>query len=202
MDSGWSLKHLHRLIVDSATYRQSSHVTPELLARDPVQSPAGARPAVPRRGGDRARHCAGSQRAARIRRLAGRASYPPLPAFLLQPPVSYGPKIWPDATGPERYRRALYTFRFRSLPYPMLQTFDAPNGDSRCVRRPRSNTPLQALTTLNEPCSMECAAGIGAADPERRRQNRRRAAGRCVSPLRFAAALGRRKNGVAEFLRT
>jgi hypothetical protein len=54
----------------------------------------------------------------------------------------------------------VYTFRYRSVPYPMLQTFDAPNGDSSCVRRSRSNTPLQALTTLNEPLSMEAARAL------------------------------------------
>ena len=79
---------------------------------------------------------------------------------MLQPPVSYGPKIWPEDKGPERYRRGLYTFRYRSLPYPVLQTFDAPNGDFACVRRVRSNTPLQALMTLNEPLFLECAQAL------------------------------------------
>jgi Protein of unknown function (DUF1553) len=93
-------------------------------------------------------------------KVGGRSVFPPLPAFMLQPPVSYGPKIWPEDKGPERYRRALYTFRYRSLPYPVLQTFDAPNGDTACVRRPRSNTPLQALMTLNEPVFVECAQAL------------------------------------------
>jgi hypothetical protein len=79
---------------------------------------------------------------------------------LFQPPTSYGPKVWTEAAGPERYRRALYTFRYRSVPYPMLQAFDAPNGDFSCVRRTRSNTPLQALTTLNEPIYLECARAL------------------------------------------
>jgi hypothetical protein len=56
----------------------------------------------------------------------------------------------------------MYTFRFRSLPYPALQAFDAPNGDFACVKRSRSNTPLQALTALNEPVFMECAQALGA----------------------------------------
>jgi hypothetical protein len=81
---------------------------------------------------------------------------------MLLPPVSYGPKTWHESTGPDRYRRALYTFRYRSLPYPALQAFDAPNGDFACVRRSRSNTPLQALTALNEPVFMECAQALGA----------------------------------------
>ncbi len=81
-------------------------------------------------------------------------------ASCLQPPVSYGPKIWPEDKGPNRYRRGLYTFRYRSVPYPMLQTFDAPNGDASCVRRARSNTPLQALMTLNEPVFLDCARAL------------------------------------------
>ena len=67
---------------------------------------------------------------------------------------------------PDRYRRALYTFRYRSVPYPMLQTFDAPNGDFACVRRTRSNTPLQALTTLNEPLFIECARALALQDAD------------------------------------
>ncbi len=93
-------------------------------------------------------------------KIGGPSVSPPVPTFLFQPPASYGPKVWNESNGPERYRRALYTFRYRSVPYPMLQTFDAPNGDFSCVRRTRSNTPLQALTTLNEPIFLECARAL------------------------------------------
>jgi hypothetical protein len=93
-------------------------------------------------------------------KVGGPSVYPPAPDFLFQPPVSYGPKLWFEEKGENRYRRALYTFRYRSVPYPMLQTFDAPNGDSSCVRRSRSNTPLQALTTLNEPLAIEAARAL------------------------------------------
>jgi hypothetical protein len=86
--------------------------------------------------------------------------FPPAPEFLFTPPASYGPKTWIVDTGADRYRRALYTFRFRSVPYPMLQTFDAPIGEVACARRSRSNTPLQALTTLNEPLFVECARAL------------------------------------------
>jgi hypothetical protein len=94
---------------------------------------------------------------------------------LYLPPASYGPKVWKEEKGENRYRRGLYTFRYRSVPYPMLQAFDAPNGDASCVRRVRSNTPLQALTTLNEPLFLECARALamrtlvdgGATDAER-----------------------------------
>jgi hypothetical protein len=93
-------------------------------------------------------------------KVGGASVYPPAPDFLFQPPVSYGPKNWYEDKGDNRYRRAIYTFRYRSVPYPMLQTFDAPNGDSSCVRRSRSNTPLQALTSLNEPLFMESAQAL------------------------------------------
>jgi hypothetical protein len=92
--------------------------------------------------------------------LGGRPVYPPAPEFLFQPPASYGPKTWKEETGPERYRRSIYAFRFRSIPYPVLQTFDAPNGDFSCVRRLRSNTPLQALISLNEPQFLEAAQAL------------------------------------------
>ena len=80
--------------------------------------------------------------------------------FCFDPPASYAPFEWPEATGPDRYRRAVYTFRRRSTPYPALQVFDAPNGDFACVRRMRSDTPLQALTTLNEPLFVECSQAL------------------------------------------
>ena len=65
-----------------------------------------------------------------VDRVGGPSVYPPLPEFLLQPPVSYGPKAWPFSQGADKYRRAMYTFRFRSLPYPVLDTFDSPPGNT------------------------------------------------------------------------
>ena len=95
-------------------------------------------------------------------KLGGPSIFTPAPAFLFVPPASYGPFNWVQAEGRERYRRALYTFRRRSTPCPALQTFDAPPGESSCVRRSRTNTPLQALTTLNETVFVECARGLAA----------------------------------------
>jgi hypothetical protein len=155
----WSLKHLHRLIVTSATYRQSSKVTPELLARDPYNRllTRGARFRV---DAEVVRDIALAASGLLNAKLGGPAVFPPAPDFLFQPPTSYGPKVWYEEKGENRYRRALYTFRYRSVPYPMLQTFDAPNGDFACVKRTRSNTPLQALTTLNEPVFVECSQAL------------------------------------------
>jgi hypothetical protein len=174
MDSGWSLKHMHRLIVTSATYRQSSRVSPELHAKDPYNRMLARGPRF-RVDAEVVRDITLAASGLLDPRIGGESVCPPAPAFLFQPPASYGPKTWIDATGPDRYRRALYTFRFRSVPYPMLQTFDAPNADFSCVRRPRSNTPLQALTLLNEPVSLESARALalvtlregGASDADR-----------------------------------
>ncbi|MBV9124056.1 MAG: DUF1553 domain-containing protein, partial [Planctomycetes bacterium] len=156
MDQGWSLKKLHKLIVCSATYRQSSHVTPALYARDPYNRLLARGPRF-RVEGEIVRDIALAASGLLNPTVGGPSVFPPLPEFMLKPPVSYGPKVWPEDKGPNRYRRALYTFRYRSVPYPVLQTFDTPNGDSSCVRRARSNTPLQALMTLNEPVFVECS---------------------------------------------
>jgi hypothetical protein len=159
MDGGWSLKNLHRLIVESATYRQSSQVTPEQFGRDPYNRLLARGPRF-RVDAEIVRDIGLASSGLLNQEIGGRSVFPPLPAFMLVPPVSYGPKIWPEDKGPERFRRGLYTFRYRSIPYPALQTFDAPNGDFACVRRPRSNTPLQALMTLNEPISMDSARAL------------------------------------------
>jgi hypothetical protein len=159
MDGGWRLKQLHRLIVTSATYRQSSRVSPELLAKDPYNRLLARGPRF-RVDAEIVRDVALAASGLLNPKLGGPSIQPPAPAFLFLPPASYGPKVWNEAAGPDRYRRALYTFRYRSVPYPMLQAFDAPNGDFSCVRRARSNTPLQALTTLNEPVFLECARAL------------------------------------------
>jgi hypothetical protein len=174
MDNHWSLKHIHRLIVNSATYRQSSVVRPELLARDPDNRLLARGPRY-RVDAEVVRDIALAASGLLNPRIGGPSVHPPAPEFLFQPPASYGPKTWIVDTGVDRYRRGLYTFRFRSVPYPALQNFDAPNGDFACARRTRSNTPLQALTTLNEPLFLESAralatqivAGGGATDAER-----------------------------------
>jgi len=159
MDSGWSIKSLHRLIVKSASYRQSSRVTPELSAKDPYNHLL-ARGGRFRVEGEIVRDIALAASGLLNPEMGGRSIYPPAPEFLFQPPASYGPKVWKEENGAERYRRSLYIFKFRSVPYPMLQTFDAPNGDFSCVRRQRSNTPLQALVLLNEPEFVECAQAL------------------------------------------
>jgi Protein of unknown function (DUF1553) len=159
MDNGWSLKKLHRLIVTSATYQQSSRVTPELYERDPYNRLMARGPRF-RVDGEVVRDIELSASGLLNPRVGGPSVFPPAPGFLFLPPASYGPKPWKESTGDDRYRRALYTFRYRSVPYPMLEVFDSPNGDTSCVRRARSNTPLQALTMLNEPMALESARAL------------------------------------------
>src|SRR5206468_3738594 len=142
-DVPWSLKHLHRLIVTSSTYRQSSRVTPKLYERDPYNRLLARGPRF-RVEGEIVRDVALAASGLLNPAIGGRSTMPPAPAFLFQPPASYAPFPWVDETGPEKYRRGLYTFRRRSTPYPVLQTFDVPNADMSCVRRQRSNSPLQA----------------------------------------------------------
>ncbi|HEV2379113.1 MAG TPA: DUF1553 domain-containing protein [Terriglobia bacterium] len=159
MDQGWSLKKLHRLIVTSATYRQSSTVTPQLYERDPYNRLLARGPRF-RVDAELVRDIELSASGLLNSRVGGASAFPPAPSFLFIPPASYGPKPWTESAGDDRYRRALYTFRYRSVPYPMLQVFDSPNGDTSCVRRARSNTPLQALTMLNEPMALESARAL------------------------------------------
>jgi hypothetical protein len=159
MDNGWSLKRLHRLIVDSATYRQASRVAPQQLDRDPENRLLARGPRY-RVDAEVVRDIALSTSGLLNDKVGGPGVYPPAPDFLFKPPASYALKTWHFDTGPDRYRRALYTFRYRSVPYPVLQNFDAPPGDIACARRARANTPLQALTTLNETLFLECARAL------------------------------------------
>ena len=159
MDSGWDIKKLQRMIVMSSAYRQASTVTPELLSKDPDNRLIARGPRF-RVDAEIVRDIALDASGLLNPEVGGPSVHPPAPDFLFLPPASYSKKSWKTSEGPERYRRALYTFRFRSVPYPMLQAFDAPNGESSCVRRSRSNTPLQALTTLNEPLFVEAAQAL------------------------------------------
>jgi len=159
MDHGWSLKHLHRQIVLSATYRQSSDVSPELVALDPANRLLARGPRF-RIEAETVRDAALMAGGLLDTQIGGPSVYPPAPEFLFQRPASFADKFWDFEKSSSWYRRALYTFKYRSILYPSLQTFDAPNGEATCVRRSRSNTPLQALTTLNEPLFMQCAKAL------------------------------------------
>jgi len=158
MQNGWSQKRLLRTIVTSATYRQSAQTTPELLARDPANRLLARGPRY-RVDAELVRDVALSASGLIHHALGGPSVIPPVPPNVLE--FNYAqPSFWKPTGGPERYRRSVYLFRKRSMPDPLLSSFDAPNGDVSCARRVRSNTPLAALTGLNEPVFVEAARGL------------------------------------------
>jgi hypothetical protein len=206
IQKGWSLKQMQRMIVTSATYRQSSKVSPELLVRDQENRLLARGPRL-RLDAEGVRDAALAVSGLLTPKVGGPPVFPPAPEFLFLPPTSYGPKVWKEEKGENRYRRALYTFRFRSVPYPVLQAFDAPNGDFSCVRRTRSNTPLQALATLNEPLFLECARALalktlqegGASDKDRIAYAFRRCVSRTPDDTESAALTALLQKQVAAF---
>ena len=159
MESDWSFKHLHRLIVTSAAYRQSSRMTEQLLKVDPRNRLLARSPRV-RVDAEIVRDLALAASGLLNREVGGRSVYPSAPRFIFLPPASYGDKNWHTEQDDQLYRRSLYVHAYRSVPYPPLQVFDAPRGDAACVRRARSNTPLQALTMLNETQFMKCSLAL------------------------------------------
>lgn len=156
----WSLKQLHKLIVTSATYRQSSEKRPELAERDPYntwlshQNRLRIEAEIIR---DEALTVSGLMK----HKIGGRSVNPPQPDGIAS--LGYANSVkWSASKGDDRYRRGLYTFFQRTVPYPMLMTFDSPDSNLSCTRRERSNTPLQALTVWNDPVFFECSQSLGA----------------------------------------
>ncbi|MEW5974981.1 MAG: DUF1553 domain-containing protein [Acidobacteriota bacterium] len=157
MENGWDLKALHRLIVTSATYRQASRVTPELYERDPYNELLARGPRF-RLAAESIRDVALAIGGLLSHRIGGASTFPPQPEGIWT--QHYSQEKWTASTGPDRYRRGLYTFWRRTSPYPSLANFDAPSREYCTVRRPRTNTPLQALTTLNDPAFFEAAQAL------------------------------------------
>jgi uncharacterized membrane protein len=153
----WSLKQMHRLIVTSSTYRQSSRVTPQLQEKDPANLLLARAPRL-RVEGEIVRDIALSASGLLNDKIGGPSVYPPQPPDVSE--RAYFAFPWPTSDGPDRYRRGMYTFFKRSTPYPMLMTFDSPSSENTCTRRIRSNTPLQALTTLNDTVYVEAAQAM------------------------------------------
>jgi mono/diheme cytochrome c family protein len=160
MEHQWSTKHLLKLIVTSETYQQSSKVTPQLLERDPYNRLLARGPRF-RVEGEVVRDIQLAASGLLNPAVGGRPVMPPAPAYLFEKPASYAPFPWHVDEDANQFRRSVYVFRRRSTPYPFLSTFDVPNGESSCIRRSKSNTPLQALMTLNETMSMEAAKALG-----------------------------------------
>jgi Protein of unknown function (DUF1553)/Protein of unknown function (DUF1549)/Planctomycete cytochrome C len=157
MRTGWNVKNILRLIVTSATYRQSSRVTPELLERDPYNKLLARGPRF-RVDAEMVRDIALSASGLLNPEIGGPSVFPYQPAGVWDRP--YSDAKWVTSKGSERYRRGIYIFIRRTAPYPSLLTFDAPTREFCTVRRPRTNTPLQALTTLNDPVFFEAAQAM------------------------------------------
>ena len=157
VESGWSMKHIHRLILNFAVYRQSSKVTPKLLEVDPYNRWLARAPRL-RVESEIVRDVALAASGLLNTKIGGPSVFPALPAGVMD--LAYGGFKWENATGEDRYRRGMYTFWKRTVPYPSMLVFDSPNGDFSCARRVRSNTPLQALTTLNDTVFVEAAQAL------------------------------------------
>ena len=157
VQQGWSLKQLQRLIVTSATYRQSSRIRPELSDIDPSNRMLSRQNRV-RFDAEIVRDAVLAASGVLDPTLGGPTVRPPQPEGVYA--FTQNKKNWSISPGGDRYRRALYTTFHRSAPHPLFTTFDAPNFSSTCTRRPRSNTPLQALTVANDVAFVECAGEL------------------------------------------
>lgn len=171
-DRGWSMKQMHKLIVTSAAYRQSSKVRKDVDARDP-DNELIARQSRLRLPAESIRDEALAAGELLNPEIGGKSVRPPQPAGVAE--LGYSGSVkWPESTGPDRYRRGMYIHFQRTTPYPMLMNFDEPDSNTSCTRRRRSNTPLQALNLLNDPVFLEAAQAVAgraerasAAIPER-----------------------------------
>ncbi len=157
VDRGWSLKELHRQIVMSQTYRQSSVDRPELKEKDPGNYLL-ARQSRLRLEAEIVRDVGLKASGLLSTKMGGSPVYPPIPdGVMTQGQVK---REWKVSKGEDRFRRGLYTFLYRATPPPSLSVFDAPDGLSTCTRRIRSNTPLQALTLMNDSAFFEFATAL------------------------------------------
>jgi hypothetical protein len=157
MEKAWSLKALHRVIVTSHAYRQSSADTDELREKDPSNDLLGRQRRL-RLDAELVRDVALTACGLLSPKVGGPSVYPPIPDGVMgQGQVK---RVWAVSKGEDKFRRGLYTFVYRASPPPALIVFDAPDGFSTCTRRIRSNTPLQALTLLNGASFFEFASAL------------------------------------------
>lgn len=157
-EQGWSVKKLHRLMVMSEAYRQSAVVQPDQRQQDP-QNIWLTRSARPRLEAEVIRDSVLRAAGLLSEKKGGPGVRPPQPAGVTE--TAYGSPSWNASEGEDRYRRSVYTFMKRTAPFAMFNTFDAPSGESCLARRERSDTPLQALTLLNDVMMMEASEALG-----------------------------------------
>ena len=158
MNGGWKVKAMHRLIATSATYRQASKITPQLLEQDPYNRLYARGPRF------RMRAELIRDNALAVSGLLSDKMHGP-PVFPRQPQgiwnhIGRTSNLWKTSTGEDLYRRGVYVYWRRTVPYPSFVNFDAPSREACVVQRSRSNTPLQALTLMNDPVFVEAAAAL------------------------------------------
>ena len=158
MQQGWSQKKILKTIVTSATYRQSSRVNPALIERDPYNTLLARGPRV-RLSAEMVRDQALTAAGLLSHKMYGPSVQPPRPVLGLSAAFG-GSTDWQTSAGSDRYRRGLYTEWRRSLPYPSMDAFDAPSREVCTLNRARTNTPLQALATLNNEVFVEAAQAL------------------------------------------
>jgi len=156
--NGWRLKRLHRLIVTSETYRQSSQVRADLTELDP-RNRWLARQRRLRLEAEIIRDVALSSSSLLSRKIGGPSVFPPQPDGILDNRAT--PATWTVSKGEDQYRRGMYTWIWRLTPHPHFTVFNGPDNVTTCSRRDRSNVSLQALTLLNDPTFLQCAQRLG-----------------------------------------
>ncbi len=161
VESGWNIKQLHKLMLTSATYRQSSRVSPELLQTDPANELLARGPRF-RLDAEVVRDSALAISGMLVEQLGGRSVKPYQPAGLWEAVAFVGSttQFYKQDAGDALYRRSLYTFWKRTSPPPSLMAFDAPSRETCVARRARTNTPLQALVLMNDEQYVEAARGL------------------------------------------
>jgi uncharacterized protein DUF1553 len=156
-EQGWSMKNIHKLMVMSATYRQDSHLSAELEARDPYNRLYARGPRF-RVEAEMVHDIVLAESGLLSSKMFGPSVFPYQPDGVWD--IPYSDDKWVPSEGDDRYRRSIYTFIRRSAPYPSLMTYDAPSREFCTVRRVRTNTPLQALTSLNDPYFFAAARAL------------------------------------------
>jgi len=203
MRDGWSMKQIQRLIVTSAAYRQSSRATPDLISRDPYNKLYARGPRF-RAEAEMVHDIALSVSGLLSSKMYGPSVFPYQPAGVWD--IPYNDDKWIQSKGEDQYRRAIYTFIRRSAPYPSLVTYDAPSREFCTIRRVRTNTPLQALTSLNDPYFFDAARAMakrmiaegGSSDTERITYGFRLAVSRPPSPKELDDILAFYRQQLAE----
>lgn len=160
IESGWDMKHMHRLIVTSATYRQAAATSRESLRRDPGNRLMAHYPRQ-RLEAEAVRDFALSVSGLINPKIGGPSIFPYQPPGLWEQVAFEGTRKWEQSKGSDNYRRGLYVYWRRSIPYASFVTFDAASRETCTVKRPRTNTPLQALVLMNDPVYVEAARTFG-----------------------------------------